>query len=229
MRVISRRARPPVSSSGAFSPYSSTSVAARAVEIICGKWLIQAQSWSCASASMLATPAPIFSTHSRNSPLSAFEYFLSRSRRHEPHRALKQIRIGDFDSRLFFAGHGMSGEIAPADVFAENGCRAGQHFDFGASDIGQQSLRAQEQGPRRPISSMIAPTGAASRTTWLPRTASTGSVWPSSIAPLSRARSSTGARSQPTIRPAKRSLLQRQPEGAADEAGADDGDLANCH
>ena len=37
MRVISRRARPPVSSSGASSPYSSTRVAASAVEIICGK------------------------------------------------------------------------------------------------------------------------------------------------------------------------------------------------
>ena len=53
---------------GASSPYSSTRVAAKAVEISCGRWLIQEQSWSCSSASMLATRAPIFSIHSRKSP-----------------------------------------------------------------------------------------------------------------------------------------------------------------
>ena len=149
MRVISRRARPPVSSSGASSPYSSTSVAASAVEIICGKWLIQAQSWSCASASMLATPAPIFSTHSRNSPLAPVKYFLSRSGRHKPYRTLKQIRVGAFDARLFLSGHGMSGEIAAANVLAERGRRAGKNFGLGAADIGQQSFR-RKRGPQAP-------------------------------------------------------------------------------
>ena len=46
IRVISFRARPPAGSSGASAPNSSTRAAARAVEIICGTWLIQAQSRS---------------------------------------------------------------------------------------------------------------------------------------------------------------------------------------
>ena len=70
MRVRSRRALPPISSTGASSPNSSTNAAASAVEIICGRWLIQAQkrSWSVGSSS--ATRAPIFSAQCTNSPQS---------------------------------------------------------------------------------------------------------------------------------------------------------------
>ncbi len=78
MRVISRRARPPVSSRGASSPYSSTSVAARAVEINCGRWLIQAQSWSCASASMLATPRANFFHPLQKFPAQRLQIFSAR-------------------------------------------------------------------------------------------------------------------------------------------------------
>ena len=39
----------------------------------------------------------------------------------------------------------MSGEIAPANVFAEDSGRAGQNLGFGASDIGQQSLRRESR------------------------------------------------------------------------------------
>src|SRR5581483_6610701 len=69
MRVISRSARPPASRTGTWSPKWSTSAAASAVEIICGRWLIQAQSSSWVVASISAARAPIFSSQERNSAL----------------------------------------------------------------------------------------------------------------------------------------------------------------
>ncbi len=59
--------------------------------------------------------------------------------------------------------------------------------------------------------SITATTGVASTTTSLPCTASAGFVCPSSIAPFSRARSSTGARSLPTIRPRNLCFLSASP------------------
>src|SRR5580693_2244570 len=56
-------------------------------------------------------------------------------------------------------------------------------------------------GPSRSIISIIPLTGVANTMSWLPRTASAGLVWPRSIAALLRARSRTGARSQPMILP----------------------------
>src|SRR5258708_18833993 len=56
----------------------------------------------------------------------AFKYFLSRSRRDKPHRTLKQVRVGTLDAGLLLPGHGMSSEIAAADVPAEGGRRPGK-------------------------------------------------------------------------------------------------------
>src|SRR5258708_4122710 len=71
----------------------------------------------------------------------AFKYFLSRSRRDKPHRTLKQVRVGTLDAGLLLPGHGMSSEIAAADVLAEGGGRTGKHFGFRAAAVGQQRLR----------------------------------------------------------------------------------------
>ena len=61
------------------------------------------------------------------------------------------------------------------------------------------------------LSFAVAPTGAASRTTWLPRTALAGSVEPSSMAPIFCACFNTGARSQPTIFPANFRFFSAKP------------------
>src|ERR1043165_3004930 len=68
IRVISCNARPPAGSSGASEPNSSTSAAARAVEIICGTWLIHAHSRSCSSAGSIATRAPPHRIWTRGDP-----------------------------------------------------------------------------------------------------------------------------------------------------------------
>ena len=68
---------------------------------------------------MLATPAPIFSTHSRNSPLSPVEDLLSRKRSHEPNRAMKKIGIGELHAGVFLARHGMASQKTARGLLAK--------------------------------------------------------------------------------------------------------------
>ena len=147
----------------------------------------------------------------------------------KPGRALEQIGIGKLHAGLFFPGHGVPGQKAAAGMFAKNRRGPRQNFRLGAAGIGEQSL-----GRERRAQACDQVENGADRAWPEPRSgcraaASAGSVWPSSIAPLLRARSSTGARSQPMMRPGEAVLLQGQPERTADQAGADDGDLANGH
>src|ERR1039458_2289244 len=143
MRVRSRRARPPMSSSGASEPNSSTRAAASAVEIICGRWLIQAQMRSCSEGSRRATRAPIFSAQCRNSPhWPACGGVLARKGREEPGRSFKKVGVGEFDARMLFAGHGVSSEEALTCSPAE---RLGGLLDdlrFGAAYVGDEIGRA---------------------------------------------------------------------------------------
>src|SRR5258708_36615411 len=77
----------------------------------------------------------------------AFKYFLSRSRRDKPHRTLKQVRVGTLDAGLLLPGHGMSSEIAAADLLAEGGGRTGKHCRFRSAQNNQQRF-ARRRGPR---------------------------------------------------------------------------------
>ena len=76
---------------------------------------------------------------------------------------------------------------------------------------------------------MIAPTGEAKTTTSLPRTASTGRAMASSIAAtIAGAIHNPGAIAANDLSD-EFMLLQREAERAADQAGADDGDLTDSH
>src|SRR5580692_12361752 len=70
-------------------------------------------------------------------------YFLTWNWGHKPRSSLKQIGVSKFDATLLLAGHGMSGEKANADVFAEDLLSPLQDFSLGTADIGEQSPRGQ--------------------------------------------------------------------------------------
>ena len=195
MRVISRRARPPVSSKGASSPYSSTSVRQGSRDQL-------RQVADPATELVVRTRPPCWPRPRRYSPPipeirhPTLQKFSDREPglQTTPHPEIDQGRRLPLQTVLC-RPWGVQPDSG-GRVLAEGSRRAGQNFGFGAAHIGQQSLR-WKGGPRRPINSTIAPTGTASKTTWLPRTATAGSACASSIAPRSRARFNTGVRSQP--------------------------------
>ncbi len=160
---------------------------------------------------MLATPAPIFSTHPRNSPLRPSNTFCPGAGVTNHTAPWKRSGSEASTPACSFPAMGCPARNRRPACLPKVAAARARISDF-VLPTSVSSVLAGREGPRRPINSMIAPTGAASRTTWLSRDAFTGSVSALSIAPLPRARFKTGARSQPTIRPLKPRFFKASPK-----------------
>src|SRR5579884_2919313 len=88
------------------------------------------------SRSDLLEPGNVFLRHSRFNVLTG-------RRSNKPHGALEEIRIGRFDSRVFLAGHWMTGKKVLRGPRSEYLLRMRDDCRFCASDIRQERVRGK--------------------------------------------------------------------------------------
>jgi len=141
---------------------------------------------------------------------------------------LEQIGISEFHPGVFFPCHGMPGQKAAAGVLAESFSCLRQYLCFGAADVGEKSFWRE----RRPqvADQLHDRADRRSEKDDLAAADSVRGVDVSFVNSAFFARALEHRRPVAAHDPApEATFLQGQSERAADEAGSDDRDLANCH
>jgi len=176
---------------------------------------------------MLATRAPIFSTI-RETPRSTRDTHPVRQRRKEPRRPWKQIRIANSvpDCSLPAMGCPARNRVR---CLAESLCRPRHHLRLPCSPHPSAKSLRRSAGPSPSIRSITPPQASRARPRHCRVRRPPGLVCPTSIAPSPVARSSTSARSHPTIRPINLCFLKGESQRPPISPVANDGDLSNGH
>ena len=153
---------------------------------------------------------------------------LSGQGRDEPRGTLKQVSVGELHTGLLLARHGVSGEKALGCGLAEDLLRARDDFALGAADIGEQSL-----GRECRTQALNQVDNGDDRRRENHHRAALHGVGGVGDGGVDRALLVSTLQHRRAVAPdnaaAKLPLLQREPQRAADEPVANDGDLPNRH